>query len=164
MKGGAKCGVDIQTLYKLRSRPGRTGAAEDRPGTNELRNAYGKNVEGPKTPFLLRKHMEICGTRPDNWNEAQQRRKREQLLLPSTSGWRLKKYKYIPLRVTPLNSGTNQGQLGPGASRKPVRTTLPLDKFEAEGNSVTPELQARGSRIRGTSPNGQQPNLAACNR
>ncbi|KAJ7718170.1 hypothetical protein B0H16DRAFT_1797882 [Mycena metata] len=85
-KGGAKCGVDTQTLYKLRSRPGRTGAAEDRPETNELRNAYGKNVEGPTTPFLLRKRMEICGTRVDNWNEAQQRRKRKQVRVRASGG------------------------------------------------------------------------------
>ncbi|KAJ7717443.1 hypothetical protein B0H16DRAFT_1476061 [Mycena metata] len=39
----------------------------------------------------------------------------------------------IPLRVTPLNSGTNQGQLGPGASRKPVRTVLPLDNSKRKG-------------------------------
>ncbi|KAJ7749995.1 hypothetical protein B0H16DRAFT_1461012 [Mycena metata] len=74
------------TDTSLRSRPGRTGAAEDRPGPNELRNVYGKNVEGPTTPFLLRKHMEICGTRLDNWNEAQQRRKRKQVHARASGG------------------------------------------------------------------------------
>ncbi|KAJ7718347.1 hypothetical protein B0H16DRAFT_1797582 [Mycena metata] len=104
-KGGAKCGVDIQTLYKLRSRPGRTGAAEDRPGTNELQNVYGKNVEGPTTPFLLQKDLR---------NE----------------GGQLERGAAEAEKET---NGTNQGQLGPGASRKPVRTILPLDNSKQKG-------------------------------
>lgn len=60
--------------------------AEDRPGTNKLRNVYGKNVEELTTPFFLRKRMEICGMRLVNWNEALHVRKRKQVRVQAAGG------------------------------------------------------------------------------
>lgn len=64
----------------------------------------------------------------------------------------------------PPNSRTNQGHpKGQGLSRNPVRlASVSINRYG--GNIVNPELKARGSRLRGTPPNGQSPNLASCNR